>query len=212
MVSFQDLNPCPTWQTYTELQDHLTGSMDMPEIMRDTTIQHYEPNDAFIQDTKTDKIYPNIDNHSIRKEAFGYLIKTPIWEGLMAVINIAIRLFRVITLYHFRSETPSPFKKTMLDLINIPLTPIGLVAMEIAALWAVTFNPKGGMKVYSSLEKLVFDKFYMLTLRPEFSPIEDESSNRTYVSRDDGQVVELPPTPSESGREGPDDIELNEFI
>ena len=157
-LTLQDFNPFPRWKNYLEMRNPASPLIPSEELSI-----------TYIQDTKTERIYPNINDHDVRIEAFSYLIKTPIWQTLMSVVNIAIRLFRIVTFYHFRFSEPSPLKKTMLDLINILLTPIGLVAMEIAALFAVMVNPKGGMKVYGSLEKLVFDKIPLPILQPDFS-------------------------------------------
>ena len=169
-MTFQDFNPLTSWEKDIDLK-----TLNKTQTISNKKHSNQDINQIKIRDLQTGKTYPLIDNDKLRHNASNLLlIHTPIYQTLLAIFNIIARVYRILTLYYFRTENPSPLLETAKDLANILFTPVGLVAMEVTALFAMIV-PKNGLKVYNSLSELTFNKIFEPSEEIIFSPLNENA-------------------------------------
>lgn len=122
---------------------------------------------AYLIDRSTGRSYWNESKAVVRVKCALLTLGTPI---VHATVGLATKLFSVITLYplwgNSDSSLKSRFKELGKEIIRLALLPLGVIALEMAALYGI-FSPYNGRKVYASLERSFYGEYL---LAPCFQP------------------------------------------
>lgn len=128
---------------------------------------------VFIVDQATHRRYWNESHGVIRFKCFLLTLGTPLIQSVAGVINMAVRIAKLVSLHHFWSPQVkgATFKARALhaasDLIRVAAAPLALIGMELAALYGI-FNPLDGRKLYASIERGIYNGQFFLA--PCFQP------------------------------------------
>lgn len=155
-VSIKDFQPCNQWKPDLDGPKWLDGS---PELLVDMT---------------TNKKYWNEDKGCVRFKCFLLILGTPVVHSIAAVVCVAARIVKLVTLSHFwrdkSSEENYSFGARVLDagvdLKKILTQPLAAVALELSAIYGL-FSPYDGRKLYASIERAQYGSF---VLAPCFQP------------------------------------------
>lgn len=128
----------------------------------------------FLIDTTTTRRYWNESKGSVGLKCFLLTIGTPFVHSIASLVNIAYRIVKLISLFHFwtykEEEQFYSFKARLedagQDVLRIFTTPIAIIGLELAALYGV-FTPYNGRKLYASIERAQYGNFI---LAPCFQP------------------------------------------
>jgi hypothetical protein len=84
------------------------------------------------------------------------------WPVLNHIARISERLFHILTFQQFANK--GSLKERLItcgkDVLKIAATPILVAFLQIAAAWGI-LHPKGGRKLFASIERLAWEKFGM---------------------------------------------------
>ena len=159
-VSLRDFQPINTWKVEEGGETYKCCSThgEIPMYICDTIGRKY------LKET----------NEIIQFKCFLLTLGTVFVHTVAAIVNVAYRIFKIVTLSHFwvkrDNETNYNFSDRALDMASdvvrifgaIP----GIVALELAAIYGIV-RPKDGRKLYASLERGLYGTFI---LAPCFQP------------------------------------------
>lgn len=120
----------------------------------------------YLLDRFTGRLYWNESKRVVGFKCALLTLGTPI---VHATVGLALKIFNVITLSALRSGEGSLKERFMAfgkDVARLALLPLGIIALEMAALYGV-FSPYNGRKLYASLERAFYGEFL---LAPCFQP------------------------------------------
>lgn len=129
----------------------------------------------FIIDMNTGKKYLNDSTESIRSKCFLIAFGTPIVHIPCGAVNIAYRVAKLLSGYHFWScggenENPRSCSDKCLesskDCLRIISQPFSIIGLEFASIYGI-FNPYDGRKLYASIERAQYGNAIMA---PCFQP------------------------------------------
>jgi hypothetical protein len=112
----------------------------------------------FIIDLSTNNRYLNDSPTTIRVKCFLLTIGTPIVHAIAALLNVALRIVRLVTFYNFfatKASFEEAFVEDLKDLARILVSPLVPIGLELAALYGV-LNPRDGRKLYASIERAFY--------------------------------------------------------
>jgi hypothetical protein len=121
---------------------------------------------AYLIDGSTGRLYWNESEGVVGFKCALLTLGTPI---VHATVGLASKIFHVITLSALRKgggTLKERFTEFGKDLARLVFLPLGIIALEAAALYGV-FSPYNGRKLYASLERACY-KGYLLA--PCFQP------------------------------------------
>lgn len=132
----------------------------------------------FIIDESIGRKYLNEDNGIIRFKCFLLTFGTPIIHAATSLVNIAYRILKLVSFYHFWAEKPEEksydFQARLfdasIDLLRIFTQPFAYIGLELAAIYGV-FDPLNGRKIYATIERAQYGNFI---LAPCFQPEPEE--------------------------------------
>lgn len=129
---------------------------------------------VYIQDQTTRKFYLNDSKKVVQIKCALLAIGTPFVHIVAAIINVAVRVFKVLSLYRFWegiNSGPYQFKARMEsfghDLVRIIGAPLILLGLEFSAIYGL-FNPYDGRKLYATFERYFYEGQF--NLAPCFQP------------------------------------------
>ena len=129
-----------------------------------------------IKDKSTGRDYLNQPRSIVGLKCFFLTLGTPLVHIPASLINLALRIAKIVTLSHFWAPCcckHDSFKARATaageDLLRIIATPLALLALELSALYGL-FRPYDGMKLYASTERATYGSFI---LAPCFQPAPD---------------------------------------
>ena len=114
---------------------------------------------------------------------------TPLVHAIASIINVAIRVFKLITFSHFRAERNEDkghynFRARLadagIDLCRVIATPLSFVCLELAALYGL-IRPYDGRKLYASIERATYGSFILAPCfqpRPQFHAFGGDINSR----------------------------------
>ena len=129
---------------------------------------------AYLIDQTTGKYYWNEDENCVGLKCFFLALGTPIVHPIASVLQGAIRIVRLVTLYHFRAnkydEKSYSLKNRALeaggDILKIVTIPLSVIGLTLAAVYGI-FLPYDGRKLYASIERAQYGSY---VLAPCFQP------------------------------------------
>lgn len=152
-VSIKDFQPINTWKL----------DLDGPKWF-------YSNEPRYIIDTTTDRRYWNESKGCVGFKCFLLTLGTPIVHPIAAIVNIAIRVLKILSLSHFWLPTSHSLKGRLKDvgqdLLKILISPLVIPALELAAIYGMV-TPYDGRKLYASIERAIYGSFI---LAPCFQP------------------------------------------
>lgn len=159
-INLRDFQPINRWKP----------DLDGPKYW-DGTPQH-------LIDQTTSRKYLNESKVVVGFKCFLLTLGTPIVHAIAAVVNVAYRIVKLVTLSHFwmpkDGEQSYNFKSRLkdagTDLLRIATQPIAIVGLELAAIYGL-FRPYDGRKLYASIERAQYGNFI---LAPCFQPNAEE--------------------------------------
>lgn len=124
----------------------------------------------FVIDQSTRRKYLNEFKGVVRIKCLLLIAATPIVHPIASFINVACKIVKLVSFYHFFKQGNIPFKERVKhagkDLLKIAITPLALPALEMAAIYGI-FAPYNGRKLYASFERALYENFF---LAPCFQP------------------------------------------
>ena len=151
-VSLNDFYPLNSWKIPEESPTFINGEK------------------CYIQDQTTGRLYLNDTKQIVRVKCALLTLGTPIVHTAAAIINLVVRVFKVISLQHFWGIGSKAFNlKAQIqdfseDLIRIVATPL---FVQLSAIYGI-LNPYDGRKLYASLERFYYNDSF--NLAPCFQP------------------------------------------
>ena len=130
--------------------------------------------DKSVVDETTGRLYLNDSEGTVRFKCLALCVGTPIVHLVAGVLNIAYRVIRLISGFHFwktvKDEREYDFEVRCedfkMDVLKIVANPFALIGLELAALYGI-FMPYDGRKLYASIERSVYGG---AVLAPCFQP------------------------------------------
>jgi hypothetical protein len=152
-TSLKDFNPFNKWKVDPYGSDYQDG----------------QP--MYIIDQTTGKRYFNETKGCVRTKCSLLTLGTPFVHSIAAILNLAYRILRLITFYHFSKDDKKYTFKTRLidagkDFLRIVATPFSIIGLELSAIYGI-FRPYDGRKLYASFERAEYGNFI---LAPCFQP------------------------------------------
>ncbi len=121
----------------------------------------------FVIDKSTNRKYFNETPVLVGFKCFLLSLGTPLIHVPAALINMAYRLVKLVTLSHFRGAFDKQhFNAAGIDLLRIVAAPLAIVGLELAALYGM-IRPYDGRKLYATIERATYGNFI---LAPCFQP------------------------------------------
>ncbi|MEI6243041.1 MAG: hypothetical protein WCP39_06525 [Chlamydiota bacterium] len=124
----------------------------------------------YLIDKTTGKLYWNETKKVVRVKCFLLTLGTPFVHATALIINIAYRIFKLLTFSHFRMQGHHHFKAHLLetgkDLLRIIAAPLVFFGLELSAIYGL-FTPYNGRKLYASFERAEYGN---RILAPCFQP------------------------------------------
>lgn len=118
-----------------------------------------EYSDNLVLDTKAFEYYPNSTPLNLRIKLLAELTGGLILQAVGLVIGTVVRLFRILTLYHFWKQgnelsLQERFLHLKIDACRIFLAPLALPLLIFTAIYGLA-RPRDGMKIHSRMELIV---------------------------------------------------------
>jgi len=129
----------------------------------------------YIIDQTTGRSYLNESANVVKDKCTLLVLGTPFIHLVASIINVAYRIFKLVTLYHFKelltkANNPPTFKACLneagKDALRIITAIFAYVLLEIAACYG-TIRPYDGRKLYATIERAQYGNFI---LAPCFQP------------------------------------------
>ena len=143
----------------------------------------YNGKKQFIIDSRTGDRYLNEDLPVIWFKCFLLSVGTPIIHTMAAIVKVVFNLLKLISFYDFWKTIDDSSKENKANynltkrsfdagsnVLNIVFAPIAVLLLEFAALYGMIM-PRGGRKLYASLERFTYGTF---VLAPCFQPEPEE--------------------------------------
>jgi|GEM_PF-758719 len=107
---------------------------------------------------------------AVRFTCFVLTLETPFVHPIVSIVNVAYRILKLATLFHFWTKKESEYKynfKTRLadagkDLLRIVATPLSILGLELAAIYGI-LRPYEGRELYKRIERAIYGKFSLDT-------------------------------------------------
>lgn len=155
-VTLEDFNPLSSWEVDTDGEQWDRGGA------------------KHVIDKATGRKYWNESENIVRFKCLLLAGGTSVVHAVAGVVNIAFRIFRLVSGYHFwptkPGEQPRSLKERMKaageDLLRIFTQPIAILALELASIYGIV-RPYDGRKLYASIERAQYGHFI---LAPCFQP------------------------------------------
>lgn len=154
-ITLKDFQPINTWK----LEENGAKFLGYP----------YTNAPKFLIDNSTGRRYLNEDKHIVGFKCFLVSLATPFLHPVASLVNVALRVVRLATFFHFwvpddretKYNFSARFKKAGKDLLRIIATPLGLLSLELAALYGL-FRPYDGRKLCASIERGLYGHFVLV--------------------------------------------------
>lgn len=142
------------------------------DVKGEKWLRNDEP--KYLIDQTTQRRYWNESENTVRFKCFLLTVGTPFVHSVASIVNVAYRVFKLITLSHFwldkEGEKKYDFKARMADagadLLRIVATPFAFLGLELAAIYGLA-SPYDGRKLYATIERAMYGGFI---LAPCFQP------------------------------------------
>ncbi len=116
-----------------------------------------------LTDESTGRSYWNQEKGHVRIKCGLLTVGTPLFHLAAAIGNIAYRICKLLTFYHFWPETDEPYSLSSrlvdagADVLRILLSPLAIPFLELAALYGL-MRPYDGRKLYASIERGIYGR------------------------------------------------------
>jgi len=154
---------------FQPINNNWTPDVDGPKYC----CQCHEGKPQYLIDGTTNRKYLNESRGVVRVKCALLTLGTPIVHAVASIVNVAIKMFKLLTFSHFRAEKnekPYNFQARLasagIDLLRVIATPLSLVGLELAALYGL-FRPYDGRKLYATIERATYGR---CVLAPCFQP------------------------------------------
>lgn len=160
-VTLRDFQPINRWKPELDGEKWQYGGLGAGEP-------------KFIVDQTTNRRYFNESRSVVGFKCFLLTVGTPFVHTVASVVNVACRLFQLVTLAALWENKPDEKKYNLKarladvgkNLLRIIATPISLAGLELAAAFGM-FSPYDGRKLYATIERATYGSF---VLAPCFQP------------------------------------------
>ncbi len=169
-------------------------------------INVWEQQSDFLIDVGSDVKYYRESEGVLRGKSLGLAIATPLVHLVASIVNIAFRILRIVSFYHFWKTETEPYTlgqrglDVAKDALRIVIQPVAYLALEFAALYGIA-KPCDGLKLYRTIEKIQYDR---VLLGSWFKPAVNQlkrfhPENHLAFRRMDPRLTSLFYDPKESG-------------
>jgi len=168
-LTINDFRPCCNgWYEDTSgiRVEHAKNSITrkvLESIGQKSTIKNLkEGSPLFIIDKSTGHRYINIPKKSLRYDNFAHIL-TSIFMLPITVFHIALKIFRVVSFYHFRKDSEvtltlsDKLKSTAADIACVVASPLAILGLTLFPLYGLIF-PHNGIKLLTSTQRAFFNE------------------------------------------------------